>query len=69
MTVTHTQTQAEAESHAPGTERVLLMRQIMPANRDTDVIRLYVDPDPAALDQARDALVTALRDAGEDPGV
>ena len=50
MTVTHTQTQVEAESHAPGTERVLLMRQIMPANRDTDVIRLYVDPDPAALD-------------------
>jgi galactofuranosylgalactofuranosylrhamnosyl-N-acetylglucosaminyl-diphospho-decaprenol beta-1,5/1,6-galactofuranosyltransferase len=50
MTVTHTQTQAEPESHAPGTERVLLMRQIMPANRDTDVIRLYVDPDPAALD-------------------
>ena len=50
MTVTHTQTQVEAESHAPGTERVLLMRQIMPVNRDTDVIRLYVDPDPAALD-------------------
>lgn len=50
MTITHTQTTAAPESHSPGTERVLLMRQIMPANRDTDVIRLYVDPDPQALD-------------------
>ncbi len=31
-------------------ERVRLQRQIMPADRDTDVIRLYVDPDAAALD-------------------
>ena len=50
MTVTHTQIQAEPDASAPGMERVVLMRQIMPANRDTDVIRLYVDPDPAALD-------------------
>ena len=50
MTVTHTQTQESADSAAPGTRRVLLQRQIMPANRDTDVIRLYIDPDPAVLD-------------------
>lgn len=50
MTVTHTQTQADASSAAPGTARVLLHRQIMPAEHDTDVIKLYVDPDPAALD-------------------
>ena len=51
MTVTHTQTQAEpASTTRPGTARVLLQRQIMPAGRDNDVIRLYVDPDPAALD-------------------
>lgn len=50
MTVTHTQTQAAADSAAPGTARVLLQRQIMPADRDTDVIRLYIDPDPAMLD-------------------
>jgi galactofuranosylgalactofuranosylrhamnosyl-N-acetylglucosaminyl-diphospho-decaprenol beta-1,5/1,6-galactofuranosyltransferase len=50
MTVTHTQTQASPDSTAPGATRVLLQRQIMPANRDTDVIRLYVDPDPAMLD-------------------
>ncbi len=50
MTVIHTQTTEDAESSAPGKERVLLMRQIMPADRDTDVIKLYVDPDPAALD-------------------
>ncbi len=28
----------------------LLQRQILPADRDTDVVRLYVDPDPAQLD-------------------
>ncbi|MFC6287780.1 glycosyltransferase [Nocardioides sp. GCM10027113] len=50
MSVTHTQTSEPSESTAPGTERVLLQRQIMPAGRDTDVIKLYVDPDPAALD-------------------
>lgn len=50
MSVTHTLTSEAPESHAPGTERVLLMRQIMPAGRDTDIIRLYVDPDPAVLD-------------------
>jgi galactofuranosylgalactofuranosylrhamnosyl-N-acetylglucosaminyl-diphospho-decaprenol beta-1,5/1,6-galactofuranosyltransferase len=50
MTVTHTQTHVEADAQAPGMERVLLMRQILPVNRDTDVVRLYVDPDPAALD-------------------
>lgn len=51
MTVTHTQTQAAPdETSAPGLQRVLLQRQIMPADRDTDVIKLYVDPDPAQLD-------------------
>ncbi len=50
MTITHTQTDAAPDSHGPGTARVQLMRQIMPADRDTDVIRLYVDPDPLALD-------------------
>lgn len=52
MTVTHTLVDdAEAtETAAPGTARVLLQRQIMPAGRDTDVIKLYVDPDPASLD-------------------
>ena len=50
MTVTHTQTSEAPGSSAPGMARVLLQRQIMPAGRDTDVIKLYVDPDPAALD-------------------
>lgn len=50
MTVTHTQIHEAADAHAPGTERITLMRQIMPAGSDTDVIRLYVDPDPAQLD-------------------
>ncbi|MGB0100683.1 MAG: glycosyltransferase, partial [Nocardioides sp.] len=50
MTVTHTQTQAAPDSVEPGKARVLLQRQIMPADRDTDVIKLYVDPEPAALD-------------------
>jgi galactofuranosylgalactofuranosylrhamnosyl-N-acetylglucosaminyl-diphospho-decaprenol beta-1,5/1,6-galactofuranosyltransferase len=51
MTVTHTQTQAAPEStSSPEVARVLLQRQIMPADRDTDVIKLYVDPDPAQLD-------------------
>ena len=50
MTVTHTQTSEAPGSSAPGKARVLLQRQIMPAGRDTDVIKLYVDPDPAALD-------------------
>ncbi|MGN0063388.1 MAG: glycosyltransferase [Nocardioides sp.] len=40
----------------PGTEAGtatvtrLLQRQILPVGRDTDVVRLYVDPDPAQLD-------------------
>ena len=51
MSVTHTQTHEAPDSTAgAGTARVLLQRQIMPANRDTDVIRLYVDPEPAVLD-------------------
>ena len=50
MSLTHTLTQEDASASAPGTARVLLQRQIMPAGRDTDVIRLYVDPDPASLD-------------------
>jgi len=52
VSVTHVQTSAGPESTAEAdTERVLLQRQIMPADRDTDVIRLYVDPDPVMLDQ------------------
>jgi len=50
MSVTHTQTTEAADVSSPGMARVLLQRQIMPAGRDTDVIKLYVDPDPAALD-------------------
>lgn len=51
MTVTHTRTDAGPETTSgEGTARVLLMRQIMPSDRDTDVINLYVDPDPAQLD-------------------
>jgi galactofuranosylgalactofuranosylrhamnosyl-N-acetylglucosaminyl-diphospho-decaprenol beta-1,5/1,6-galactofuranosyltransferase len=51
MSVTHTQTQAGADTTSgPGTARIRLQRQIMPADRDTDVIRLYIDPDPAVLD-------------------
>ena len=46
MSVTHARTQAAPESTTtPGTERRLLQRQIMPRDRDTDVIRLYIDPD------------------------
>ncbi|WP_340537500.1 glycosyltransferase [Nocardioides sp. GXZ039] len=41
---------AVSSTAAEDTTRVVLMRQIMPANRDTDVIRLYVDPDPLSLD-------------------
>ncbi|MBE7323444.1 glycosyltransferase [Nocardioides sp. Y6] len=51
MTVTHTQVHEAAESiQEAGNVRVLLMRQILPVERDTDVIKLYVDPDPAQLD-------------------
>ena len=74
MSVTHARTQADPESTStPGTERRLLQRQIMPKDRDTDVIRLYVDPDPAVLDadkyeigdnrQARELNAVAMRQA------
>ena len=74
MSVTHTRTEAGPESTAtPGTVRRLLQRQIMPKGRDTDVIRLYVDPDPAVLDadkyeighnrQARELNAVAMRQA------
>ncbi|MGH3306592.1 MAG: glycosyltransferase, partial [Nocardioides sp.] len=74
MSVTHTRTQAHPESTtAPGTERRLLQRQIMPKDRDTDVIRLYVDPDPGVLDadkyevghnrQAQELNAVAMRQA------
>jgi galactofuranosylgalactofuranosylrhamnosyl-N-acetylglucosaminyl-diphospho-decaprenol beta-1,5/1,6-galactofuranosyltransferase len=74
MSVTHTRTQVDPESTtAPGTERRLLQRQIMPKDRDTDVIRLYVDPDPGVLDadkyevghnrQAREMNAVAMRQA------
>ncbi|HET8962117.1 glycosyltransferase [Nocardioides sp.] len=74
MSVTHTRTQADPESTTgPGTQRRLLQRQIMPKGRDTDVIRLYVDPDPAVLDadkyeighnrQAREMNAVAMRQA------
>lgn len=36
---------------------------------DMDFANAARDPDPAAMDQARDDLVVALRDAGHDPGV
>jgi galactofuranosylgalactofuranosylrhamnosyl-N-acetylglucosaminyl-diphospho-decaprenol beta-1,5/1,6-galactofuranosyltransferase len=74
MSVTHTRTQADPDSTTtPGTERRLLQRQIMPKDRDTDVIRLYVDPDPGVLDadkyevghnrQARELNAVAMRQA------
>ena len=74
MSVTHARTQADPGSTTtPGTERRLLQRQIMPRDRDTDVIRLYVDPDPGVLDadkyevghnrQARELNAVAMRQA------
>jgi len=36
---------------------------------DMDFANAARDPDPAQLDAARDAIVSALRDAGHDPGV
>ncbi|MFP5576946.1 MAG: HIT family protein [Acidimicrobiia bacterium] len=36
---------------------------------DMDFANAQRDPDPAAMDQARDDLVAALRAAGHDPGV
>lgn len=36
---------------------------------DMDFANAARDPDPAEMDQARDDLVAALRDAGHDPGV
>lgn len=35
---------------SPGAVRRVLQRQIMPVDRDLDVMPLYVDPDPAVLD-------------------
>lgn len=35
---------------------------------DMDFANAAREPDPAAMDQARDDLVAALRDAGHDPG-
>jgi galactofuranosylgalactofuranosylrhamnosyl-N-acetylglucosaminyl-diphospho-decaprenol beta-1,5/1,6-galactofuranosyltransferase len=74
VSVTHAQTHADPESTStPGTVRRLLQRQIMPRGRDTDVIRLYVDPDPAVLDadkyeighnrQAQELNAVAMRQA------
>ncbi|MFC7493863.1 MULTISPECIES: glycosyltransferase [unclassified Nocardioides] len=37
-------------SSTTGTVRRVLQRQIMPLDRDVDVLPLYVDPDPAVLD-------------------
>jgi galactofuranosylgalactofuranosylrhamnosyl-N-acetylglucosaminyl-diphospho-decaprenol beta-1,5/1,6-galactofuranosyltransferase len=39
-----------AASSLPGQVRRVLQRQIMPVDRDLDVLPLYVDPDPAVLD-------------------
>jgi histidine triad (HIT) family protein len=36
---------------------------------DMDFANAARDPDPAAMDAARDAIVAALRDASHDPGV
>ncbi|MEQ6902862.1 glycosyltransferase [Nocardioides sp. YIM 152588] len=49
MTVTETTTGTTTGAEE-ATTRVRLMRQIMPTDRDTDVIQLYVDPEPATLD-------------------
>lgn len=48
MTTT-TETLAETGPEA-ATVRRLLQRQILPADRDTDILKLYVDPDPLVLD-------------------
>jgi len=37
--------------------------------RDLDFANAAREADPASLDEARDAIVAALRDAGHDPGV
>jgi galactofuranosylgalactofuranosylrhamnosyl-N-acetylglucosaminyl-diphospho-decaprenol beta-1,5/1,6-galactofuranosyltransferase len=36
----------------------LLQRQILPVDRDTDVLSLYVDPEPAVLDASKDEIGT-----------
>ena len=47
MASTHTRTGPNGDTP---TKTRLLQRQILPVDRDTDVIRLYVDPEPAVLD-------------------
>ena len=39
-----------ATATGPATTRRVLQRQILPIDRDTDVYRLYVDPEAAVLD-------------------
>src|SRR4051794_33693575 len=43
-------TAATITPEAGPTARRLLQRQIMPTDRDFDVLALYVDPEPAVLD-------------------
>lgn len=73
MTLTDQTTATDVTATSPATVTRLLQRQIMPANRDTDVIRLYIDPDPVVLDadkyevghnrQAQELNAVAMRQA------
>ena len=58
MSVTHAQTTADSDSASPGTERVLLQRQILPVDRDTDVSGCTSTPSPAVLDEDKYASAT-----------
>lgn len=72
MSATDLTTRTETAA-ADGTTRRVLQRQILPVDRDTDVLKLYVDPDPAVLDadkyevghnkQARELNAAAMRQA------
>jgi galactofuranosylgalactofuranosylrhamnosyl-N-acetylglucosaminyl-diphospho-decaprenol beta-1,5/1,6-galactofuranosyltransferase len=46
---------------AVGTVRRVLQRVVLPADRDTDVLPLYVDPDRPQLDTDKSSLTTAQR--------
>ena len=45
----------------PGAVRRVLQRVVLPADRDSDVMPLYVDPDRAALDPDKSRLNKAAR--------
>lgn len=73
MSTTTTTGTLTEDGQSPSTVTRLLQRQIMPAGGDTDVIRLYVDPDPLVLDadkyevghnrQAQEMNAVAMRQA------